>query len=71
MNVSVASTGERTADLVQDVAMADLVQRALDNLDLPEPETAPQVARDAALNALASAKLSQIAAQLNTETTQA
>lgn len=71
LSVSVASTGERTADLVQDVAMADLVQRALDNLDLPEPETAPQVARDAALNALASAKLSQIAAQLNTETTQA
>lgn len=71
LNVSVASTGERTADLVQDVAMADLVQRALDNLDLPEPETAPQAARDAALNALASAKPSQIAAQFNTETTQA
>ena len=71
LNVSVASTGERTADLVQEVAMADLVQRALDNLDLPEPEVAPQAARDAALNALATSKLSQIAAQFKPETTQA
>ena len=66
-----ASTGERTADLVQEVVMADLVQRALDHLDLPEPEAAPQAARDAALNALATSKLSQIAAQFNSETTQA
>ena len=71
LNVSVASTGERTADLVQEVVMADLVQRALDHLDLPEPEAAPQAARDAALNALATSKLSQIAAQFNSETTQA
>jgi flagellar biosynthesis protein FlhF len=71
LNVSVASTGERTVDLVQEVAMADLVQRALDNLDLPNAEEAPQAARDAALNALATSKLSQIAARFNPETTQA
>jgi flagellar biosynthesis GTPase FlhF len=71
LSVSVASTGDRTSDLIQEVIMADLVQRALDNLDLPAPEAAPQVTRDAALNALATSKLSQIAAQFKSETTQA
>ncbi len=68
--VSVASRGDRTADLVQDVSLAGLVQCALDNLPLPESEEqAQQNARDAAVNELASSKLSQIAAQFKTETT--
>jgi flagellar biosynthesis GTPase FlhF len=70
LSVSVASRGDRTADLVQDVSLAGLVQCALDNLPLPETEEqAQQQARDAAVNELASSKLSQIAAQFKTETT--
>ena len=70
LNVSVASRGDRTTDLVQDVSLAGLVQCALDNLPLPESEEqAQQHARDAAVNALAASKLSQIAAQFKTETT--
>ncbi len=70
LNVSVASRGDRTTDLVQDVSLAGLVQCALDNLPLPESdEQAQQHARDAAVNALATSKLSQIAAQFKTETT--
>jgi flagellar biosynthesis protein FlhF len=70
ISVSVASRGDRTADLVQDVSLAGLVQCALDNLPLPETEEqAQQSARDAAVNDLAASKLSQIAAQFKTETT--
>ena len=70
LNVSVASRGDRTTDLVQDVSLAGLVQCALDNLPLPESEEqAQQHARDAAVNELAASKLSQIAAQFKTETT--
>ena len=70
LSVSVASRGERTADLVQDVSLAGLVQCALDNLPLPETEEqAQQSARDAAVNDLAASKLSQIAAKFKTETT--
>jgi flagellar biosynthesis protein FlhF len=70
LSVSVASRGDRVADLVQDVSLAGLVQCALDNLPLPESEEqAQQSARDAAVNALATSKLSQIAAQFKTETT--
>nr|WP_315228432.1 hypothetical protein [uncultured Limnohabitans sp.] len=69
LGVSVASTGDRTADLVQDVAMTDLVKRALDNLPLPEVEDHPHAARNAALNDLASSKLAQIAARFKPETT--
>jgi hypothetical protein len=69
VGVSVASTGDRTADLVQDVAMADLVKRALDNLPLPKVEDHPHAARNAALNDLASSKLAQIAARFQPETT--
>jgi flagellar biosynthesis protein FlhF len=70
LGVSVASRGERTADLVKDLAMHELVQCALDNLPLPETEEqAQQNARDAAVNELAASKLSQIAAKFKTETT--
>jgi flagellar biosynthesis GTPase FlhF len=70
VSVSVASRGDRTADLVQDVSLAGLVQCALDNLPLPETEEqAQQSARDAAVNELAASKLSQIAAKFKTETT--
>jgi flagellar biosynthesis protein FlhF len=70
LSVSVASHGDRTVDLVQDVSLAGLVQCALDNLPLPETEEqAQQNARDSAVNELAVSKLSQIAAQFKTETT--
>jgi flagellar biosynthesis protein FlhF len=70
LSVSVASHGDRTVDLVQDVSLAGLVQCALDNLPLPETEEQTQQnARDAAVNELAASKLSQIAAQFKTETT--
>jgi flagellar biosynthesis protein FlhF len=70
LSVSVASRGDRTSDLVQDVSLTGLVQCALDNLPLPESEEqAQQNARDAAVNELAASKLSQIAAQFKNETT--
>ena len=70
LSVSVASHGDRTVDLVQDVSLAGLVQCALDNLPLPETEEqAQQNARDAAVNDIASSKLAQIAAKFKTETT--
>jgi flagellar biosynthesis protein FlhF len=70
LSVSVASHGDRTADLVQDVSLAGLVQCALDNLPLPETEEqAQQNARDAAVNELAASKLAQIASKFKTETT--
>jgi flagellar biosynthesis GTPase FlhF len=70
LSVSVASRGDRTTDLVQDVSLTGLVQCALDNLPLPESEEqAQQNARDAAVNQLAASKLSQIAAQYQSETT--
>ena len=72
LGVSVASRGDRTHDLVQDVALGDLVQRALENLPLeamPAQEASSNTARDNALNALAVAKLSQVHAKFNPETT--
>jgi flagellar biosynthesis protein FlhF len=70
LSVSVASHGDRTADLVQDVSLAGLVQCALDNLPLPETEEqVQQSAREAAVNELATSKLAQIAAKFKTETT--
>jgi flagellar biosynthesis GTPase FlhF len=70
LSVSVASHGDRTIDLVQDVSLAGLVQCALDNLPLPETEEqAQQNARDAAVNDLAASKLAQIASKFKTETT--
>jgi flagellar biosynthesis GTPase FlhF len=70
VSVSVASHGDRTMDLVQDVSLVGLVQCALDNLPLPETEAlAQQNARDAAVNEVAVSKLSQIAAQFKSETT--
>ena len=70
LSVSVASHGDRTVDLVQDVSLAGLVQCALDNLPLPETEEqAQQNARDAAVNDIASSKLAQIASKFKTETT--
>jgi flagellar biosynthesis protein FlhF len=74
LSVSVASHGDRTVDLVQDVSLAGLVQCALDNLPLPETEEQTQAKvqlseREAAVNELAASKLSQIAAKFKTETT--
>jgi len=70
LSVSVASHGDRTADLVQDVSLAGLVQCALDNLPLPETEEqVQQSARESAVNELATSKLAQIAAKFKTETT--
>ncbi len=74
LSVSVASHGDRTVDLVQDVSLAGLVQCAVDNLPLPETEEQTQSKvqlseREAAVNELAASKLSQIAAKFKTETT--
>ena len=70
LSVSVASHGDRTVDLVQDVSLAGLVQCALDNLPLPQTEAqVQQKARESAVNELALSKLSQIAAQFKPETT--
>ncbi len=74
LSVSVASHGDRTADLVQDVSLAGLVQCALDNLPLPETEEQTQAKvqhseREAAVNELTTSKLAQIAAKFKTETT--
>ncbi len=74
LSVSVASHGDRTVDLVQDVSLAGLVQCALDNLPLPETEEQTQAKvqlseREAAVNELATSKLAQIAAKFKTETT--
>jgi flagellar biosynthesis protein FlhF len=70
LSVSVASHGDRTVDLVQDVSLAGLVQCALDNLPLPETEEqVQQSARDTAVNELATSKLAQIASKFKTETT--
>ena len=70
LSVSVASHGDRTVELVQDVSLAGLVQCALDNLPLPETEEqVQQNARDAAVNDLAASKLAQIASKFKTETT--
>jgi flagellar biosynthesis protein FlhF len=70
LSVSVASHGDRTVDLVQDVSLAGLVQCALDNLPLPQTEEqVQQSAREAAVNDLATSKLAQIAAKFKTETT--
>jgi flagellar biosynthesis protein FlhF len=74
LSVSVASHGDRTVDLVQDVSLAGLVQCALDNLPLPETEEQAQEkvqlnAREAAVNELAASKLAQIASKFKTETT--
>ena len=74
LSVSVASHGDRTVDLVQDVSLAGLVQCALDNLPLPETEEQTQAKvqlneREAAVNELATSKLAQIASKFKTETT--
>jgi flagellar biosynthesis GTPase FlhF len=73
MAVSVASKGDRTSDLVQDVNLSDLVQCALDNLPLPTPEVKADIPtlteRASNLNDLAAAKLAQIAAVHKTSTT--
>lgn len=78
LSVSVASHGDRTVDLVQDVSLAGLVQCALDNLPLPQTEAQIQAqpqekaqlsAREAAVNELAVSKLAQISAKFKTETT--
>jgi hypothetical protein len=67
--VSVASQGERTSDLVEVVAMADLVRRALDNLVLPENASHAESAQAASLGALTVNKLQKIAAHYQTEST--
>lgn len=71
LGVSVASRGDRTTDLIQDVALGDLVQRALENLPLEilSHDSDTSAARDTALNALAVAKLSQVHAKFKPETT--
>lgn len=71
--VSVASKGDRTSDLVQEVNLSDLVQCALDHLPLPTPETKTDIPtlteRTSTLNDLAAAKLAHIAAVHPTSTT--
>ena len=71
--VSVASKGDRTADLVPEVNLSDVVQCALDHLPLPKPEAKADIPtlteRASSLNDLAAAKLAQIAAAHNTSTT--
>jgi flagellar biosynthesis GTPase FlhF len=71
--VSVASKGDRTSDLVQDVALSDLVQCALSHLPLPKSETSNTIPtlteRAVAVNEIAAAKLAQIAAVHQTSTT--
>ena len=71
--VSVASKGDRTADLVPEVNLSDVVQCALDHLPLPKPEPKTEIPtlteRASTLNELAAAKLAQIAAVHKTSTT--
>ena len=71
--VSVASKGDRTADLVPEVNLSDVVQCALDHLPLPKNEVHADVPtlteRASTLNDLAAAKLAQIAAVHKTSTT--
>ena len=67
--VSVASQGDRTSDLVEVVAMADLVKRALDNLVLPENTSQAESVQAASLGALTVNKLQKIAAHYQTEST--
>ena len=62
--VSVASRGDGLADLVQDVVLSDLVQRALDHLPLIQPPT-PEEAASAHLHSVAAAKLADIAQRSN------
>lgn len=73
VSVSVASKGDRTSDLVQEVNLSDLVQCALDNLPLPTPDNKAEIPtlteRASTLNDLAAAKLAQIAAVHQTSTT--
>jgi len=64
--VSVASRGDGLADLMQDVVLADLVQRALDHLPLMQPAAAEDAAH-AHLQSVAAAKLAEIA-QRSTQT---
>ena len=58
--VSVASRGDALADLVQDVILADLVQRALDNLPLMQAAAGEETA-NSQLQSVAAAKLAEIA----------
>jgi len=68
--VSAASQGERTTDLVEVVAMADLVKRALENLVLPDSvPVGAKLSQDAVLGALTTSKLQKIAAHYQTEST--
>jgi len=67
--VSVASQGERTSDLLEVVAMTDLVKRALDNLVLPENTAQAESVQAASLGALTVNKLQKIAAHYQTEST--
>ena len=62
--VSVASRGDGLADLIQDVILADLVQRALDNLPLLQPATGEDE-QAVHLNSVAAAKLAEIAQRTN------
>jgi flagellar biosynthesis GTPase FlhF len=67
--VSIASQGERTSDLVESVAMVDLVKRALDNLGVAENNSDAPAAQASALGALTVNKLQKIAAHYQTEST--
>ena len=58
--VSVASRGDALADLVQDVILADLVQRALDNLPLMQAAAGEETV-NSQLQSVAAAKLAEIA----------
>jgi flagellar biosynthesis protein FlhF len=73
VSVSVASKGDRSSDLLQEVNLSDLVQTALDHLPLPIPESKTDIPtlteRASTLNDLAAAKLAQIAAVHKTSTT--
>ncbi|MEY4363183.1 MAG: Signal recognition particle 54 kDa protein [Pseudomonadota bacterium] len=59
--VSVGSRGDGLSDLVQDVVLPELVQRALDNLPLMQPPAAGADEPHPLLQSVAAAKLAEIA----------
>ncbi len=63
--VSVASQGERAADLLQELSLSDLVDCALDGLGLAKQNS--QSDRESALSALAGSKLAELSARTQTE----
>jgi flagellar biosynthesis GTPase FlhF len=68
LNVSAASRGDKSTDLIQEFNLQELVQCALDGLNMNS--LASLSPADAAVNAIATAKLAEIASKTQTTTQQ-